>query len=759
WVEVVDDESELLVAQGEPRPLLRITGQPDQERGEITLSGSVSHLAGRRGLKLRRWDQSGPNLDDGIAVTAADPAAGSPGWVALEGGVQVSFSAGTYRAGDYWLIPARTATGDIEWPPFEPGGAAPVPQPPHGARHHYCRLALLKVVSRTQVEVTDCREVFPSLTDITARDVSIDPARCPDLAAAKTVQDAVDILCSNRHGGCTQVAIPGPGWEEVFDRLRAGEDAEVCFQAGEYPLTEAVRVSGKGHLKLTGVGPGTRILAPGAEAALVFEDCPTVTVRDLYAETGSTREVDTRSLRKQHARELKAKFGDTPSATDAQAIQEETRRFEQQLLEERRRNGTLTFVNCGTVNVEHVTLKCGAGAVRSSACVTVRGDEKSPNTARVLHCELNVGHRQQGVLLVNVWRSLVEGNVVRVYDKPARLRFENLLKANDVRLRADLRDILISRASIREVPPAGRANVMVRLPGLPKSTTPPPPGKAVYFKTPRLVQGVWEELVRSSLQQRPATLDTARALLRYVKRIADRLINDEEFRSKNASFRDLFNRLQAQDRAVASQGITVGGRVARDVRVLNNSVEGVLEGVHVGLGLAQRDVKGIPILGQFDIAEEVTVAGNSIQVVLPPEAVKLNRNGVFVGNCKSLRVENNELKLDRLSDVEIEGIRVWGVLGERVSVSRNNLRATPSTASSLKEIDTSGGNKDTGAAARGAFDFGIVINPIFPPGLKSASSHCWLALENYLDCVTLPRVKAPNTVIIRDNFPPDQPQT
>jgi hypothetical protein len=261
------------------------------------------------------------------------------------------------------------------------------------------------------------------------------------------------------------------------------------------------------------------------------------------------------------------------------------------------------------------------------------------------------------------------------------------------------------------------------------------------------------------LQQRPATLDTARALLRYVKRIADRLINDEEFRSKNASFRDLFNRLQAQDRAVASQGITVGGRVARDVRVLNNSVEGVLEGVHVGLGLAQRDVKGIPILGQFDIAEEVTVAGNSIQVVLPPEAVKLNRNGVFVGNCKSLRVENNELKLDRLSDVEIEGIRVWGVLGERVSVSRNNLRATPSTASSLKEIDTSGGNKDTGAAARGAFDFGIVINPIFPPGLKSASSHCWLALENYLDCVTLPRVKAPNTVIIRDNFPPDQPQT
>jgi hypothetical protein len=33
------------------------------------------------------------------------------------------------------LIPARTATADIEWP----AGKA---LPPHGIRHHYCRIAV-----------------------------------------------------------------------------------------------------------------------------------------------------------------------------------------------------------------------------------------------------------------------------------------------------------------------------------------------------------------------------------------------------------------------------------------------------------------------------------------------------------------------------------------------------------------------------------------------------------------------------------------
>lgn len=705
WVEIVDDESELGSSQTEPRPLLRISGQPDHERGEITLSGSVAHLAGRRGLKLRRWDQAGASFGEGIAMTAADTAPDSAGWISLEGGVQVFFSAGLYRAGDYWLIPARTATGDIEWPPFEPQGAEPVPQPPHGVRHHYCRLALLTVVSRSNVTVADCREVFPPLTDITARDVSVDTSRCPDLVSARNVQDAIDVLCANRQGGCTQVAIPGRGWEEVFDRVGAGQDAQICFQAGEYPLSAAVRVRGKGHLKLTGVGRGTRILAPDAEAALVFDNCPSVSVRDLYAETGYVGE------------------------------ERAGRRTDQ----ERPLNGTLTFVNCAAVNVEQTTLKCGAGLLRSSACITVRGDVKDIVAARIRNCELSVGHRQQGVLLVNVARALVEGNAVSVYEKPSRIRVTS--EVEDPRLRAALHDILITRATFVPVPPAGRTNVTLKVPGLPPlpaAPAPPPEGSVIHFKTHSSLRKDWELLLTAN----PLRSDrfTQRALLAHVKRLADRMIADEGFRANFQNFRDLFLRLQQQDRAVASQGVTVGGQVARQVRVINNSIEGVLEGVHVGLSLSEHDARGNPVRNKFDIAGEVTVAGNSILVVLPPDAVKASRNGVFVGNCQSLRVENNDIRLERIADaadIEIEGIRVWGVLGDRLSVSRNDLR--PAVM----------GDKTK-------FDSGIVIqpHPTTPPIiLQTLPPRCWLAVENHIECVKIPRVKAPDNVIRRENFP------
>jgi hypothetical protein len=58
---------------------------------------------------LRRWDQAGGPIN-----VRSD---GS--WIAIEHGVEIAFDAKTVdrlRAGDYWLVPARTATASIDWP-------------------------------------------------------------------------------------------------------------------------------------------------------------------------------------------------------------------------------------------------------------------------------------------------------------------------------------------------------------------------------------------------------------------------------------------------------------------------------------------------------------------------------------------------------------------------------------------------------------------------------------------------------------------
>jgi DNA-binding beta-propeller fold protein YncE len=180
WVEIVDKVSSL---HNKPNPLVQIN-HVDPSTREITLSKPATQYSGKEGLKLRRWDQL-TGSENGIPVAA--------GWMDIEDGIQVMFTNGTYKPGDYWIIPARTATAEIEWPPFTEG-ILPIPQLPIGTKHHYSKLALLKSTDGI-IALEDCRELFPSLTEICAEDVCFKNDNC-QLSEAQNVQEALDLLCA-----------------------------------------------------------------------------------------------------------------------------------------------------------------------------------------------------------------------------------------------------------------------------------------------------------------------------------------------------------------------------------------------------------------------------------------------------------------------------------------------------------------------------------------------------------------------------------
>ena len=77
-------------------------------------------------------------------------------WMDLVDGVQIQFSnGGNYRTGDYLLIPARVATGQVEWPQAD--DLNPQPLPPHGPEHHYALLgAVVKLRETVMVENLRC---------------------------------------------------------------------------------------------------------------------------------------------------------------------------------------------------------------------------------------------------------------------------------------------------------------------------------------------------------------------------------------------------------------------------------------------------------------------------------------------------------------------------------------------------------------------------------------------------------------------------
>ena len=123
-------------------------------------TGSLGQDASGHPL-LQRWDQR-PTAAGQNALALVEGA-----WITLEDGVQVRFApGGAYRVGDYWQIPARTATADVEWPLDEDG--APLDRPPAGVRDGWARLGLVTVDAGGLVSaITDCREWFPPLTQLT----------------------------------------------------------------------------------------------------------------------------------------------------------------------------------------------------------------------------------------------------------------------------------------------------------------------------------------------------------------------------------------------------------------------------------------------------------------------------------------------------------------------------------------------------------------------------------------------------------------
>ncbi|MDP9119979.1 MAG: DUF4815 domain-containing protein [Acidobacteriota bacterium] len=179
WVEFVDV---VVVAQeaGDPLTLFRVEAvdprrttvrlqapKPDnQPQPDVPEHDGKSAFA--RHAFLRRWDhqeiaksQGGTPLQNGaLRILEGENDAG---WIALEDGIRIQFQPdGIYRAGDYWLIPARTATGDVEWTQGEDG--RPEARKPYGADHHFAPLAVVEVDGAGKLEALQpLRKLFAPL--------------------------------------------------------------------------------------------------------------------------------------------------------------------------------------------------------------------------------------------------------------------------------------------------------------------------------------------------------------------------------------------------------------------------------------------------------------------------------------------------------------------------------------------------------------------------------------------------------------------
>jgi hypothetical protein len=139
WVEAVDDA---YLARAAARPLLQVA-EVDVPGRRVRLTGEPEQDIARssdRHPYLRRWDQRAGGSGRAPRFTHGTQHIIEGTWIDLEDGLQVRFAPdGEYQTGDYWLIPARSLTGDVEWPHDVSG--RPLLKPPDGISYYYAPLA------------------------------------------------------------------------------------------------------------------------------------------------------------------------------------------------------------------------------------------------------------------------------------------------------------------------------------------------------------------------------------------------------------------------------------------------------------------------------------------------------------------------------------------------------------------------------------------------------------------------------------------
>ncbi|HEY8843199.1 MAG TPA: hypothetical protein VIM23_04780 [Gaiellaceae bacterium] len=539
------------------------TVTPGAGGDSLVLDRAVTAPAGASGLCARRWD--------GQAVGAA--AATTALWHALDLGIEFTAGAGAYQPGDWWGARLRSESGD--------GIEHLTAAVPDGILHAFAPLALVDLGAKTVL--SDCRPTFVSL---------------------------VDLDCDR--GACTVSVKPGDDLQAALDSLPAG-GGELCLAAGVYLLPKPLTATKRERIVINGSGPASIVRAERREAAIVFDSCQEVEVRDVRVEGG------------------------TPGGAAGDPNLE----------------GAITFLSCRDVVVQDCVLACPDQAGRIQTCVTVRPGAQgpAPDGIRIERNRFQVGAWQTGVLVVDSAATVIADN--RIQLGPAS--GGDVVITTNPTLAKELARVL--RAGLREKGGTGIAKV-----------TPPGAETAINVRKGSEAEVIARDFVNVTTAAKIKRAGgVEKALLAHVRALGQ----GKQVEAASPELKQVIAGLLLKIRAVG-QGIVIAGSSVGTARIDGNLVEDTVQGIHVGISDAEQKAR--------DAADTVVVSRNVVHALVPVDYSR-DRHGVFVGNARSIHVVDTVATLRRIGTVasgakptEVEGIRIYGVLGPFLTVRQSSLQ-------------------------------------------------------------------------------------
>lgn len=206
----------------------------------------------------------------------------------LDNGIILEFIGNGFRTGDYRIFKAREDTREID-KLFESLPVGPI--------HHYCKLSYTPLHTKL-TDFTDCRVIFPPLTEITASDVLFDNSMCQmKHGDVKTVQQALEVLC--KQPGCLcSATVSGNSASDIQQAIDAvsATGGVVCIPKGVYEINSSITIRGNG-ITIVGEGIATRLVEKDGstlDQLFIIDGASNIVIRDILVSTNGGRILEAR---------------------------------------------------------------------------------------------------------------------------------------------------------------------------------------------------------------------------------------------------------------------------------------------------------------------------------------------------------------------------------------------------------------------------------------------------------------------------------
>ena len=669
----------------------------DPDTNQLTLPSGTAVPSDPNSLFVRLWQAEVPFTS------------GTPVQLDTTSGLAVAVTLNALPTGElasrpFWQFAVRPNTPQQVYPQryLEGGGSAP-----DGPRQWLCDLAVIAYGANQQLVPQDCRNHFLPLIDL-------EPCDC-----------------------CHLVLDPAKDWLGALNKALAGNATalSICFQPGQFNVANKITISGK-SVKMTGAGQGTSIVGSGLEVALEFDNCSCVELSDLSVTAGtagysnnpaiaglqgavtmrSCTQVDVERVwltcadADLRAASCLAIYNPAPASSSIiLAPQFNVRVLNSQFTVGHFQVGIL-LVNADRAQIEGNLIV----TPQASRNLGLSDIVKRPAIASRLQKQL-----VHGLTVVDTAPPTTKKGIARVAKKQ---KAEAVLAAKPL-----LAQKIVPTAAKRapatpaapQTPPAapkaptgGPAQPGTTAPApaapsapaeagaphtpAPQAGAPSAPAVEVAQVAPRINLGdlglahvtatfgtvklqfissdklgnAWNDALRNS--GLIATSGVA-AVQKAVKKIAAAVVKNPD--AVAPAFRNYLTATLPLLYSTSSQGIVVGGDVAKDIRILNNTINGTAQGIHVGLSNLKTK------LHQRLLAGRVQIRGNTITVRITPETTG-DRHGIYLGSVVSAIINDNQLELSRANYVKQPSfavapgqitwaIKVAGQFGNRMLIERN----------------------------------------------------------------------------------------